>query len=65
MKAAAPNAATPRSSGLAAVLARKGGGGGGGSDRRVTALGSAAGRLLKAFAIQVEFLWRLRHGTGQ
>jgi hypothetical protein len=63
MKAAAPNAATPRSSGLAAVLARKGGGGG--SDRRVTALGSAAGRLLKAFAIQVEFLWRLRHGTGQ
>jgi len=36
-----------------------------GSDRRVEALGSAAGRLLKAFAIQVELLRRLRHGTGQ
>jgi hypothetical protein len=46
-----------------AVLARLGGGGG--SDRRVATLGSAAGRLLKAFAIQVELLRRLRHGTGQ
>lgn len=40
-------------------------GGGGGSDRRVAALGSAAARLLKAFAIQVELLRRLRHGTRQ
>jgi hypothetical protein len=46
-----------------AVLARLGGGGG--SDRRVAALGSAAGRLLKAFAIQVELLRRLRHATRQ
>ncbi|MGC1863857.1 MAG: hypothetical protein WA733_22740 [Methylocystis sp.] len=45
------------------LLARLGGGGG--SDRRVAALGSAAGRLLKAFATQVELLRRLRHGTGQ
>jgi hypothetical protein len=40
-------------------------GAGGGSDRRVAALGSAAGRLLKAYAMQVEVLRRLRHGTGQ
>jgi hypothetical protein len=40
-------------------------GAGGGSDRRVAALGSAAGRLLKAYAMQVEILRRLRHGTGQ
>ena len=37
----------------------------GGSDRRVEALGSAAGRLLKAFAMQVEILRRLRRGAGQ
>jgi hypothetical protein len=43
------------------VLARLGAG----SDQPIAALGSAAGRLLKAFAIQVEFLRRLRHGTGQ
>ena len=36
-----------------------------GSDRRVEALGSAAGRLLKAFAMQVEVLRRLRRGAGQ
>ncbi len=30
----------------------------------VAALESAAGRLLKAFAIQVELLRRLRHGAG-
>jgi 3-phosphoglycerate kinase len=40
-------------------------GAGGGNDRRVTALGSAAGRLLKAYAMQVEVFRRLRHGTGQ
>jgi hypothetical protein len=40
-------------------------GAGGGSDRRVAALGSAAGRLLKAYAMQVELLRRLRHGSGQ
>jgi hypothetical protein len=38
-----------------AVLARFGGGGG--SERRVAALGSAAARLLRAFAAQVECLW--------
>jgi hypothetical protein len=43
-----------------AVLARLGGGHG--SERRVAALGSAAARLLKAFATQVEVLRRLRHG---
>jgi hypothetical protein len=46
-----------------AVLARLGGGGG--SDRRVAALASAAARLLKAYAMQVEVFRRLRHGTGQ
>jgi hypothetical protein len=40
-------------------------GAGGGSDRRVAALASAAARLLKAYAMQVEVLRRLRHGTGQ
>ena len=40
-------------------------GGGGGSDRRVTALASAAARLLRAYAIQVETLRRLRHGAEQ
>jgi hypothetical protein len=67
MKAAAPNAATTRSSGLAptlaAPLARNVGRGSG--DRRVAAPGSAAARLLKADAMQVEVLRRLKHGTGQ
>ena len=45
------------------VLARLGGGGG--SERRVAALGSAAARLLKAYAMQVEVLRRLRSGGGQ
>jgi hypothetical protein len=45
------------------VLARFGGGGG--SERRVAALASAAGRLLKAYSIQVETLRRLRHGGDQ
>jgi hypothetical protein len=42
-----------------AVLARLGGGHG--SERRVAALGSAAARLLRAYATQVEVLRRLRH----
>jgi hypothetical protein len=46
-----------------AVLARFGGGGG--TERRVAALGSAAARLLKAYATQVEVLRRLRHGGHQ
>jgi hypothetical protein len=46
-----------------AVLARLGGGHG--SERRVGALGSAAARLLKAYAAQVEVLRRLRHGARQ
>jgi hypothetical protein len=40
-------------------------GGGGGSERRVTALASAAARLLRAYATQVETLRRLRHGAEQ
>ncbi len=46
-----------------AVLAKIGGGHGG--ERRVTALGSAAARLLRAYAMQVEVLRRLRHGGNQ
>jgi hypothetical protein len=46
-----------------AVLARLGGGYG--SERRVAALGSAAARLLRAYATQVEVLRRLRHGGQQ
>ena len=46
-----------------AVLARLGGGHG--SERRVAALGSAAARLLKAYATQVEVLRRIRHGGHQ
>ena len=40
-------------------------GGGGGSERRVTALASAAARLLRAYATQVETLRRLRHGRQE
>jgi len=40
-------------------------GAGGGSERRTPALASAAARLLKAYAMQVEVLRRLRHGVGQ
>jgi hypothetical protein len=46
-----------------AVLARLGGGGG--TERRTNALGSAAARLLRAYASQVEVLRRLRHGGHQ
>jgi hypothetical protein len=46
-----------------AVLARLGGGGG--TERRVIAFGSAAARLLKAYALQVETLRRLRGGGQQ
>jgi hypothetical protein len=46
-----------------AVLARLGGGHG--SELRVAALGSAAARLLRAYATQVEVLRRLRHGGQQ
>jgi hypothetical protein len=45
------------------VLARFGGGGG--SERRLVALASAAGRLLRAYSGQVETLRRLRHGSDQ
>jgi hypothetical protein len=45
-----------------AVLARLGGGHG---TLRVAALGSAAARLLRAYATQVEVLRRLRHGGQQ
>src|SRR6185295_8157609 len=45
------------------VLARLGGACG--NDRRVAALGSTAGRLMRAYAIQVETLRRLRHGNSQ
>jgi hypothetical protein len=45
------------------VLSRSGGGGGG--ERRVTALTSAAARLLEAYATQVETLRRLRYGGSQ
>lgn len=40
-------------------------GAGGGGEWRTPALASAAARLLKAYAMQVEVLRRLRHGTGQ
>jgi hypothetical protein len=46
-----------------AVLARLGGGYG--SERRVAALGSAAGRLLRAYSMQVETFRRLRRGGDQ
>jgi hypothetical protein len=46
-----------------AVLARLGGGNC--TERRVAALGSAAGRLLRAYAMQVEALRRLRRGSNQ
>jgi len=46
-----------------AVLGRLGGGHG--SERRVVAFGSAAARLLKAYATQVEVLRRHRHGGRQ
>lgn len=45
------------------VLSRFGGGGGG--ERRVTALASAASRLMQVYAAQVETLRRLRHGGSQ
>jgi hypothetical protein len=45
------------------VLARFGSGGGG--ERRVVALASAAGRLLRAYSGRVETLRRLRHGGDQ
>ena len=40
-------------------------GGGGGSERRVVALASAAARLMRAYALQVETMRRLRHGGNQ
>ena len=46
-----------------AVLAKLGGGHG--SERRIAALGSAAARLLRAYATQVESLRRLRNGGSQ
>ena len=36
-----------------------------GTERRIAALASAAARLMKAFAMQVEVLRRLRHGGQQ
>jgi hypothetical protein len=45
------------------VLARLGGACG--NDRRVAALGSTAARLMRAYAIQVEALRRLKHGGSQ
>jgi len=46
-----------------AVLARLGGACG--NDRRVAALGSTAARLMRAYAIQMETLRRLRHAGSQ
>jgi hypothetical protein len=40
-------------------------GGGGGTERRVVALASAASRLMRAYAVHVETLRRLRHGGDQ
>ncbi len=40
-------------------------GGAGASERRTPAFASAAARLLKAYAMQVEVLRRLRHGSKQ
>jgi hypothetical protein len=45
------------------VLARLGGACG--NDRRVAALASTAARLMRAYAIQVEALRRLKHGGSQ
>ena len=45
-----------------AVLSRLGGAGG---DRTVAAMASAAARLLRAYATQVEALRRLRNGGSQ
>ena len=36
-----------------------------GTERRIAAFGSAAARLLRAYATQVEVLRRLRHGCHQ
>jgi hypothetical protein len=49
----------------AAMAVLAGLGGGHGSELRVAALGSAAARLLRAYATQVEVLRRLRHGGQQ
>jgi hypothetical protein len=46
-----------------AVLGRLGGGHG--SDRRIAAISSAAAKLLRAYATQVEALRRLRNGGSQ
>ena len=46
-----------------AVLSRLGGAAGG--DRSVAAMASAAARLLRAYAAQVEALRRLRNGNSQ
>jgi hypothetical protein len=40
-------------------------GGGGGTERRVLAFASAAARLMRAYAVHVETLRRLRHGGDQ
>jgi hypothetical protein len=45
------------------VLARLGGACG--NDRRVANLGTTAARLMRAYAVQVETLRRLRHGSSQ
>jgi hypothetical protein len=50
-------------SGAMAVLSRLGEGRGG--DRGVAAMASAAARLLRAYATQVEALRRLRNGNSQ
>jgi hypothetical protein len=36
-----------------------------GNDRRVANLGTTAARLMRAYAVQVETLRRLRHGSSQ
>src|SRR5262249_3026415 len=46
-----------------AVLARLGGGHG--TERRVVAMATAAARLLRAYAVQVETLRRVQRGPGQ
>jgi len=46
-----------------AVLSRAGGAYGG--DRHVALMASASGRLLRAFAVQVETMRRLRNGGTQ
>jgi hypothetical protein len=45
------------------VLRRLGGGYGG--DRNLVAMASAAARLMRTYAIQVEALRRLKHGSSQ